>query len=83
MKRLIEWGGFCAVMLLAGVSATGAVPKQTATKAILEKDAVCTACHNETWATAGAVDLPDAVTATGPTPARPDASSAMAQAKGT
>ncbi len=51
MKRLIEWGGFCAVMLLAGVSATGAVPKQTATKAILEKDAVCTACHNETWAT--------------------------------
>ena len=52
MTRLLGRGGWCAFMLLLCVGATDATPRQAASaKAVLEKDAVCTACHNETWAT--------------------------------
>ncbi len=60
MRRLFEWGGLCAFMLLVSVGPSEASPGQTGSaKAILEKDAECTACHNEAWATPVLVDLPE------------------------
>jgi len=53
MKRLHKLMTLCALILayVAGASAVSAAEPSAAAKAALEKDAVCTACHNESWAT--------------------------------
>ncbi len=52
MKRSVHRGGSCAFMLLLGFGVASTAHAQAGSaKTVLEKDAVCTACHNETWAT--------------------------------
>ena len=53
MKRLHQLVTLCAFILACGTgaSALAAAEPSGAAKAALEKDAVCTACHNESWRT--------------------------------
>jgi DmsE family decaheme c-type cytochrome len=51
MKRLYQFLTLCAFMLACGVGASVATAAEpgASVKAALEKDAVCTACHDESW----------------------------------
>jgi DmsE family decaheme c-type cytochrome len=53
MKRLHQLVALCAFILAcgAGASAVTAAEPGAVAKAALERDAVCTACHNESWRT--------------------------------
>jgi len=53
MKRLYQLVTLCAFILAcgAGASAVTAAEPGAVAKAALERDAVCTACHNESWRT--------------------------------
>jgi len=50
MKRLYQLVTLCAFILACGAGASAqAAELGAAVKAALERDAVCTACHNESW----------------------------------
>jgi DmsE family decaheme c-type cytochrome len=53
MKRLQQLMALCAFILACGAGASGVTAAQpgAVAKAALERDAVCTACHDESWRT--------------------------------